>query len=87
MKILVVRGENLTSLSGKFEVDFTKEPLASAGIFAITGPTGAGKSTLLDAMCIALYGTSPRINKVDKRSEITDVQELVIIWRRLAFGS
>lgn len=78
MKILVVRGENLTSLSSKFEVDFTKEPLASAGIFAITGPTGAGKSTLLDAMCIALYGTSPRINKVDKRSEITDVQELVI---------
>lgn len=78
MKILVLRGRNLASLAGDFEVDFTKEPLASAGIFAITGSTGAGKSTLLDAMCIALYGTSPRINKVDKRSEITDVQELVI---------
>ena len=46
MKILAIRGRNLASLAGDFEVDFTKEPLASAGIFAITGSTGAGKSTL-----------------------------------------
>ena len=51
MKILAIRGRNLASLEGDFEIDFTVEPLLSAGIFAISGPTGAGKSTLLDAMC------------------------------------
>ena len=52
MKILAIRGENLASLEGSFEVDFTRDPLGGAGLFAITGPTGAGKSTLLDALCL-----------------------------------
>ena len=55
MKILAIRGNNLASLKGEFEVDFRAEPLASAGLFAITGPTGAGKSTLLDALSLALF--------------------------------
>ncbi len=55
MKILAIRGKNLASLAGEFEVDFTVEPLKSAGIFAITGSTGSGKSTLLDALCLALF--------------------------------
>ena len=50
MRVLAIRGRNLASLEGEFSIDFTEEPLASAGIFAISGPTGAGKSTLLDAM-------------------------------------
>lgn len=62
MKILAVRGENISSLQSFFEVDFTLEPLASAGVFAISGPTGAGKSTLLDAICLALYHTTPRLS-------------------------
>ena len=62
MKILAVRGENISSLQSFFEVDFSKEPLASAGVFAISGPTGAGKSTLLDAICLALYQTTPRLS-------------------------
>lgn len=78
MKILAIRGRNLASLAGDFEVDFTKEPLSSAGIFAITGCTGAGKSTLLDAMCIALYATSPRTNKVSYNNDITDTQQYTI---------
>ncbi|MDE5559677.1 MAG: AAA family ATPase, partial [Bacteroidales bacterium] len=48
MKILAIRGRNIASIEGDFELDFRREPLASAGLFAITGPTGAGKSTLLD---------------------------------------
>lgn len=60
MKILAIRIKNLASLEGVSEIDFTKEPLNSAGIFAITGPTGAGKSTLLDALCLALYSKTPR---------------------------
>ena len=61
MRILAIRGENLASLAGKFEVDFQQAPLAGAGVFAISGPTGAGKSTLLDALCLALYHDTPRL--------------------------
>ena len=63
MKILAIRGRNLASLEGDFEIDFTVEPLLSAGIFAISGPTGAGKSTLLDAMCLALFARTPRTDQ------------------------
>ncbi len=48
-EILAIRLKNLASLAGEQVIDFTAEPLASAGLFAITGPTGAGKSTILDA--------------------------------------
>jgi exonuclease SbcC len=66
MKILAIRLKNLASLAGPFELDFTAEPLASAGLFAITGPTGAGKSTLLDALCLALFGAIPRLNNISQ---------------------
>lgn len=39
MKIVAIRGKNLASLEGEFMIDFTVEPLCSAGIFAITGST------------------------------------------------
>ncbi len=63
MRILAVRGGNLTSLDGPFAVDFNAEPLRRAGLFAITGPTGAGKSTILDALCLALFDQMPRLPK------------------------
>jgi exonuclease SbcC len=62
MRILAVRGENLASLAAPFELDFCAQPLAGAGLFAITGETGAGKSTILDALCLGLYGAYPRIS-------------------------
>ena len=75
MKINAIRIKNLASLEGITEIDFTAEPLASAGIFAITGPTGAGKSTLLDALCLALYGKTPRYLQAKEMGiEIFDVQ-------------
>jgi len=61
VRILAIRGANLASLAGEFELDLAAEPLASAGLFAITGATGAGKSTLLDAMCAALFDRTPRL--------------------------
>ena len=74
MKILKICGKNLASLAGEFEVDFQREPLASSGLFAISGPTGAGKSTLLDALCLALYDATPRLLKVLGRgSALPDV--------------
>ena len=73
MKILKIGGKNLASLAGQFSVDFGREPLASSGLFAISGPTGAGKSTLLDALCLALYDATPRLLKVAGRSALPDV--------------
>ncbi|PWW20136.1 AAA family ATPase [Chryseobacterium sp. AG844] len=76
MKILAIRIKNLASLEGTTEIDFTAEPLCSAGIFAITGATGAGKSTILDALCLALYGKTPRYVQARGETgiEIKDVQ-------------
>lgn len=47
-------------MEGDFEIDFTAEPLRSAGIYTITGRTGSGKSTILDAVCLALFDQTPR---------------------------
>ena len=78
MKILAIRGRNLASLEGDFEIDFTVEPLLSAGIFAISGPTGAGKSTLLDTMCLALFARTPRTDQAkennDKLQDVSNEQ-------------
>ena len=69
MKILKIRFENIHSLKGEHEIDFTKSPLVETGIFAIVGPTGAGKSTILDIIMLALYGQMPRINeKISKNT-------------------
>ncbi|HVK78090.1 MAG TPA: AAA family ATPase [Kofleriaceae bacterium] len=61
MRILAIRGADLASLAGRFEVALDSEPLAGAGLFAIVGETGAGKTTLLDAMCAALFDKTPRL--------------------------
>jgi len=66
MKILSLRLKNLNSLKGEWKIDFTAEPFLSNGLFAITGPTGAGKTTLLDAICLALYHETPRLNTVSQ---------------------
>lgn len=80
MKILAIRGRNLASLEGEFCLDFTVEPLLSAGIFAICGPTGAGKSTLLDALCLALFGRTPRTDQARENSvKLKDVQDDLLL--------
>ena len=73
MKILAIRGKNLASLAGEFVLDFESEPLASAGLYAITGATGSGKSTLLDALCLALYEQTPRLSGITGSSAMIDV--------------
>ncbi|NLX19049.1 MAG: AAA family ATPase [Desulfobulbus sp.] len=66
MRILLVRFKNLNSLYGEWEIDLTHPAYTADGIFSITGPTGAGKSTVLDAVCLALYGRTPRLNRITK---------------------
>jgi len=68
MKILELRFKNLNSLYGEWHIDFTDPEYAYNGIFALTGPTGAGKSTILDAICLALYGSTPRLGRITQSS-------------------
>ena len=81
MRILAIRGKNLASLEKAFEIDFTVEPLKSAGIFAITGSTGSGKSTLLDALCLALFDQTPRTSHASENILIRDVGDKALSQR------
>ncbi len=62
MKICKLKLKNLNSFREPVEVNFENPPLDDASLVAITGPTGAGKTTLLDAICVALYGKTPRLS-------------------------
>jgi exonuclease SbcC len=68
MKIKKVTFKNINSLKGGHTINFDREPLKNAGLFAITGPTGSGKTTLLDVICLALYNQTPRMKTVSKKS-------------------
>lgn len=60
MKILKLETLNLASLEGLNVIDFERGVLSDSQIFSIVGPTGSGKSTILDAICLPLYGRTPR---------------------------
>ena len=62
MKLQKLIIENIASIE-KACIDFEHGPLGEDSIFLICGPTGAGKSTLLDAVCLALYNTTPRLKQ------------------------
>ena len=53
-------------------IDFEVQPLADSEVFLITGKTGAGKSTLLDAICLALYASTPRLENTSMQGEMRD---------------
>ncbi|MCP4757208.1 MAG: AAA family ATPase [Proteobacteria bacterium] len=72
MKIIGLRFKNLNSLKGEFKIDFDRDSiLGQAGIFAITGSIGAGKTTILDAISVALYGRTPRLESGDSSELMT----------------
>lgn len=66
MRILDVSFSNLASLKGSFSIDFTRLD----SLFAIIGPTGSGKTTILDAITLALYAQTPRLDISQSSNEI-----------------
>ncbi len=92
MRILKLKFKNINSLAGENEIDFTSPVFTNDGLFAITGKTGAGKSSILDAISIALYGKTPRVditgseNPVMTRGEKDSYSEVVFevngrVWK------
>ena len=67
MKILTIGIKNLNSLKLETRIALDENPIASSGLFAITGDTGAGKTTILDALTLALYG------RVHRNKEVKEV--------------
>jgi len=70
MKILQLRFKNINSLAGYQELNFTKPEFTETGIFAITGKTGSGKSSILDAISLALYGKTPRVDVTGSSNDV-----------------
>lgn len=68
MKLLQLDIHNIASIEDA-TIDFSKGPLADTEVFLITGKTGSGKSTILDAICLALYANTPRMNSQKKQEE------------------
>lgn len=66
MKILKLRFKNINSLAGEWEIDFESAAFNGGScMFSIAGPTGSGKTSILDAICLALYGRTPRQARIN----------------------
>ena len=72
MKILEITLKNLNSLRGEWKIDFSDPAYELDGIFSVTGPTGAGKTTIFDALCLALYGKTPRLT-TNRKEDISEI--------------
>lgn len=63
MKIVELEFKNIASLKDVHHIPFESGELGESGLFCITGKTGSGKSSILDAICLALYGLTPRYSE------------------------
>ena len=67
MKIIKIEFENINSYIGKTTIDFENDSFRRQNNqFVIGGDTAAGKSTVLDAITLALYGKTARIDSLNE---------------------
>ncbi len=74
MKLQKLTIHNIASIEDA-EIDFESSPLNESEVFLITGKTGAGKSTILDAICLALYADTPRLDSTSMQGDINEVNQ------------
>ena len=68
MKFKKLEIRNINSIADAV-VDFENLMPKDQHIFMIWGPSGAGKSTILDAICMALFCKTPRLQSVAEKKE------------------
>jgi exonuclease SbcC len=71
MKLQTLIIHNIASIEDA-TIDFEAKPLSDSEVFLITGKTGSGKSTILDAICLALYATTPRLKNTNIQGDTDD---------------
>ena len=76
MKLQKLTIHNIASIEDAV-IDFEAQPLVDSEVFLITGKTGAGKSTILDAICLALFADTPRLDGTQMQGETKDVDNRI----------
>lgn len=71
MKLQQLTIHNIASIEDAV-IDFEAQPLSDSEVFLITGNTGSGKSTILDAICLALFANTPRLDNTRMQGKTKD---------------